>query len=62
METGEEIRRRLAMAIQKLTNMKFTWNGQDAQTKLRILRTCVFHIATHGCEALDTCKEKGSSI
>ena len=39
------------MATNKLTNMKFLWKGQEAQTKLRILRACIFPIATYGCEA-----------
>lgn len=38
------------MAMQKPTNMKFRWSGQDGQTKLRILRACVFPIATYGCD------------
>ena len=46
----EEIRRRLAMATNKLSELKFLWNGQDPQTKLRIVRACIFPIATHGCE------------
>ena len=33
----EEIRKRLATATNRLTQMKFLWKGQDAQTKLRIL-------------------------
>ena len=42
--------RRLAMATNnKLSKLKFLWNGQDPQTKLTILRTCVFPIATYGC-------------
>ena len=48
----EEIRKRLAMAVHKLTKMKFLWKGQGVQTKLRILRTCIFPIAISGCEAL----------
>ena len=47
----EEIRRRLAMATNKLSELKFLWNGQDPQTKLRIVRACIFPIATYGCEA-----------
>ena len=46
----EEIRKRLAMTTNKLTKMKFLWKGQDAQTKLKILRACIFPIATYGCE------------
>ena len=47
----EEIRKRLAMAMHKLTKMKFLWEEEDPQTKLRILWACIFHIATYGCEA-----------
>ena len=46
-----EIRKRLAMAMHRLTKMKFLWKGQDAQQKPRILRACIFPIATYGCEA-----------
>ena len=46
----EEIRKRLDMAVHKLTKMKFLWKGQDAQTTLRILRACIFPIATYDCE------------
>ena len=37
----EEIKRRLALATNKLSKLKFLWHGQDPQTKLRILRTCI---------------------
>ena len=47
----EEIRKRLAVAMHKLTKMKFLWKGQNAQTKLRILRACFFSVATYGCDA-----------
>ena len=44
----EKIRRsRLAMAINKLSKLKFLWNGQDPQARLRIHRTCVFPLATY---------------
>ena len=46
-----EIMKRLAVAMHKLTKMKFLWRGQDVQTKLRILRGCVSPVATCGCEA-----------
>ena len=45
----EEIRKGHAMATNKLTKMKFMW-GQDAQTKLRILRACIFPIAAYSCK------------
>ena len=46
-----ESMRRLAVATNeetnKLSKLKFLSNGQDPQTKLRILRTCIFSIVTH---------------
>ena len=47
---SEKIRRRLAMAKNKLSKLKFLWNGQDPQAKQRILRACVLLIATYDCE------------
>ena len=47
---SKEIKRRLALATNKLSKSKFLWHGQDPQTKLRILRTCVLPIDTNGCE------------
>ena len=46
----EEIRKRLAMAMHKITKIKFLWKSQDAQTKLRMLRACIFSVATYCCE------------
>ena len=44
----EKIRRsRFAMAINELLKLKFLWNGQDPQARLRIRRTCVFPLATY---------------
>ena len=40
-------RLRLAMAINELLKLKFLWNGQDPQARLRIRRTCVFPLATY---------------
>jgi len=45
-----EIRRRLAIATNKLMSMKLLWKGESAQTKLKILRACIFTVATYGCE------------
>ena len=46
-----EIRRRLAIAKQKLNNMKRLWKGQSIQTKIRVLQSCIFPVAIYGCEA-----------
>ena len=46
-----EIRRRLAIAKQKLNNMKRLWKGQSIETKMRVLQSCIFPIAMYGCEA-----------
>ena len=37
-----EIKKRFAMATDKLSKLKFFWNGQDPQTKLRIHRKMRF--------------------
>lgn len=49
-DESEEIKRRLAMATNKLSKLKFLWNGQDLHARLRILRTRIFPLATYGCE------------
>ena len=45
-----EIRRRLAMAISQLKKMEKLWKGQCRQTKLKIVRACIFPRVTYGCE------------
>ena len=37
-----EIRRRLAIARQKLKHMEKLWKGQNTQTKMMILGSCIF--------------------
>ena len=46
-----EIRRRLAIAQQKLKTMNKLWKGQSIYTKLKVLKACIFPIALYGCEA-----------
>ena len=46
-DESEEIKKRLAIATNKLSKLKFLWNGQDPQARLRIHRTCVFPSATY---------------
>ena len=40
-----EIKRRTAMAAGQLNKMVKIWKGQDKQTKLKIVRTCIFPTA-----------------
>ena len=49
-DNSKDIKSRLAMGLQALTGMKKLWCGQDKATKLRILRACVFPVATYACE------------
>ena len=44
------IKQRLAMAVQALNNMQYLWKSVSKELKLKVLRTCIFPIATHGCE------------
>ena len=46
----KEIKRRLAMASKKLTEMKKLWKATNKDMKLRIIRVCIFPTATYGCE------------
>ena len=46
----KEVKKQLAMASNKLSQMKNLWKGEDKQTKIRILRACIFPTATYGCE------------
>ena len=45
-QTNKQKTNYLAMATKKLLKLKFLWNGEDPQTKLRIPGTCVFPKAT----------------
>ena len=45
-----EVRKRLAIATNKLMIMKSLWKGESVQTKLKILRAYIFNVATYGCE------------
>ena len=45
-----EIKRRLATANSKLGQFDKLWSGSNVATKLRVLRSCIFSVATYGCE------------
>ena len=45
-----EIRRRLAIATSKLNAMSTLWKTHWIDIKIRILKTCIFPVATYGCE------------
>ena len=49
-DNSKEVKRRLAMALQKVQQMRSLWNGTNRNTKVRLLRTCIFPIATYGSE------------
>jgi hypothetical protein len=49
-DNSKEIRSRLALGLKALNGMKKLWRGQDKGTKIRILRACVFPVATYACE------------
>jgi len=47
----KEVKRRLSMALKKLTDMKHLWSSVNYKLKLRVLKCCIFPIAMYGCEA-----------
>ena len=40
----------LLMTVHALNNMQYLWGNASKELKLKVLRTCIFPIATHGCE------------
>lgn len=46
-----ETKRRLAMAMQRLNNMKKLWQNTNTSMKIKLLRACIFPVATYGCES-----------
>ena len=46
---ASNIKHRLPMAVQALNNMQYTWKSAGEELKLKILRTCIFPIATFRC-------------
>ena len=49
--TKGEISRRIAIASQKLGNLKKMWESQSNKTKLDLLIACIFPVVLYGCEA-----------
>ena len=47
---ASNIKQRLAKAVQALNNMQYLWKSASKELKLKFLRTCIFPIATYGCE------------
>ncbi len=39
------------MGLKALNGMKKLWQGRDKETNFRVLRACIFLIATYACEA-----------
>ena len=46
-----DIRQCLAMATTALRSLQPLWKGQDKATILQVLCSCVFPVATYGCES-----------
>uniref|UniRef100_A0A0B7B4H9 Uncharacterized protein n=1 Tax=Arion vulgaris TaxID=1028688 RepID=A0A0B7B4H9_9EUPU len=49
------------MAFQMVANMNKLWHDTSKETKVRLLRTCIFPVATYGCESwtiIQTLKNK----
>ena len=46
----QEIRKRLAMGLNNITQLQKLWKGSDRQTQIKTIRACVFPTATYGCE------------
>ena len=47
---SDEIKRRSAMALAQMKKLEKVWKGQDRNTKIKIIRTCIFPTAIYGCE------------
>ena len=47
---ASNIKQRLVMAVQVLNNMQYLWKSANKELKLKVLRTCIFPIATYWCE------------
>ena len=45
---GASIKQRLAMAVQALNNIQYLCKSASKEWKLKVLRTCIFPIATYG--------------
>ena len=45
---ASNIKQRLAMAVQALNNMQYLWKSASKELKLKVMRTCIFPIATYG--------------
>ena len=43
---ASNIKQRLAMAMQAPNNMQYLWKSASKELKLKVLRTCIFPIAT----------------
>ena len=51
------IKQRLAMAVhQALHSMQYLWKIASKESKLKVLRTCVWPIAIYWCETWVRCK------
>ena len=54
-EGASNINQRLAMAVQTLNTMPYLWKSASKEFKMKVLRTCIFQIATYWCETWVLC-------
>ncbi|GFR95730.1 endonuclease-reverse transcriptase, partial [Elysia marginata] len=57
-----DIRKRLAIATSKLKSMMNIWKSQSTPLKMRILKSCIFPVATYGCETWTLTKKDVEKI
>ena len=61
-KSAPDIRRRLALACNKLNRMMTIWKSEDVRLKMKILTTCIFPTALYGCETWSLSKESEKRI
>ena len=45
------MRRRLAIALSNMKQLEYLWKNSKTETKLQVIRSCIFSTATYGCES-----------
>ena len=61
-KSAPDIRRRLAIASNKLNKMMAIWKSEEVRLKMKILTSCIFPTAIYGCETWSITKESEKRI